>query len=308
MINTDSMKNIPVLAQLSSLILDKLSGIIQEKKYNNNEEIFAQGSPADSFIIVYSGSVTISAKSRTLAIITEKLFFGEMALFEDKPRIASATANGQAILWLITREEFLKLLNSDLNTATTLLMAIISTTLERLNKTNQAVITLYEIGKIIGEAPDLKNMSSAIFRKIAESLQACEGIIAIHNEFTEEFDIHDHIGPQPLSITTLESTDPLIELLADTKEPLLIENIETYPESDLVKDKFYYKKSLICAPFFHLNKFLGFILFIDDKVNRFDRDDFVLLSTCAGELGSAIDNARYRQEEEARSRLNHNRI
>ena len=73
-----------------------------------------------------------------------------MALFEDKPRIASATANGQTILWLITREEFLKLLNSDLNTATTLLMAIISTTLERLNKTNQAVITLYEIGKIIG--------------------------------------------------------------------------------------------------------------------------------------------------------------
>jgi signal transduction histidine kinase len=79
------------------------------------EVIFAAGDEGDGFHLVVSGRVHISAvinpkESRVLATIGPGDFFGEMAMVDDAPRSATATAAGLTRTLFIERGKFLRLL------------------------------------------------------------------------------------------------------------------------------------------------------------------------------------------------------
>lgn len=79
------------------------------------EVIFSAGDPGDGFYVVVSGRVRISAAigsrdSKVLATIGPGDFFGEMAVIDDAPRSATATAEVPTKTLFIERQRLLNLL------------------------------------------------------------------------------------------------------------------------------------------------------------------------------------------------------
>lgn len=89
--------------------------------YQRGDVIFRQGEVGDKMYIIQSGAVKVSHKQgerETIIAIREKGdFFGEMALFEEEQRFATATAIRQTRLLPLTRTSLLEKVQRDPNVA-----------------------------------------------------------------------------------------------------------------------------------------------------------------------------------------------
>lgn len=104
----------------------RFAGLLQEelhalqhtaklRRFLAGQTIFRAGDPGDGFYLVETGRVIISAaignsESRPLAAVGPGEFFGEMALLDEAPRSATATAELETTTYCIGREELLALL------------------------------------------------------------------------------------------------------------------------------------------------------------------------------------------------------
>jgi signal transduction histidine kinase len=102
----------------SGSLNEQLRALVPEghaRAFKSGEVIFAAGDPGDGFYVVNSGAVRISAvvgqnEPRVLATIGEGDFFGEMAVLDDAPRSATATAEGETTAIFLGRDRLLQLL------------------------------------------------------------------------------------------------------------------------------------------------------------------------------------------------------
>ena len=94
--------------------LQALEHTAKMRRFPAGETIFRAGDPGDGFYLVETGRVIISAvvgkESRPLATISAGEFFGEMALLDEAPRSATATAEIETRAFCIGREALLALL------------------------------------------------------------------------------------------------------------------------------------------------------------------------------------------------------
>ena len=80
-------------------------------RYEENKVIFEEGEPGDSAYLIVRGQVEIrkgmkTSNPQTLATLMKNDIFGEMALFDDAPRMAEAIARTRVELVAIKRDEF----------------------------------------------------------------------------------------------------------------------------------------------------------------------------------------------------------
>lgn len=79
-------------------------------KYTANTVIFREGDTGDDMFIVHEGEVIISKKARNaeqvLAVLKDGDFFGEMALFTDQQRSATATVNKSSVILRLKPKSF----------------------------------------------------------------------------------------------------------------------------------------------------------------------------------------------------------
>ena len=94
--------------------LQALEHTAKMRRFLAGQTIFRAGDPGDGFYLVESGSVIITAvvgkEARQLATIAAGEFFGEMALLDEAPRSATATAAEETRAFCIGRDELLALL------------------------------------------------------------------------------------------------------------------------------------------------------------------------------------------------------
>lgn len=87
-----------------------VSEILERRTLRDGDTIFRQGEQGSSAFIVQSGEVAISVNDgndeKVLATIGQGGVFGEMALIDDKPRMATARAKGAVTVVTITKNMF----------------------------------------------------------------------------------------------------------------------------------------------------------------------------------------------------------
>ncbi len=80
------------------------------KEYKEDQIIFLEYEPGNTFYLIQSGSVRItklvSNIEKTVDIITAGDFFGEMAILEEAPRSASAIANENSVVIEFDKDSF----------------------------------------------------------------------------------------------------------------------------------------------------------------------------------------------------------
>src|SRR5579871_6374256 len=111
---------------LSQEDLDHLAGTLVERRLKGGQIIFNQGDRGTEMYIIAQGHVNIhlpgeNSRRVSLKDIAVGEYFGELALFDDKPRSASALATTEAVLLELDRVTLEKYLTSRPHAAMTLL-------------------------------------------------------------------------------------------------------------------------------------------------------------------------------------------
>ncbi len=68
--------------------------------------------PGDSLYIIVSGEIIVHDGDYTINTLGEAEVFGEMALLDPEPRMASATAESDALLLRLDQESFYELMDT----------------------------------------------------------------------------------------------------------------------------------------------------------------------------------------------------
>lgn len=109
-----------------------------ERKFKPGDVIFRQGDAGNEMYLIRSGKIKISRSAgnieKTLAVIKEGDFFGEMAVIDGSPRSATATAIEEVNLLIVDREAFKSQLKDN-----PMIEYVLETMTRRLRDTNRQV-------------------------------------------------------------------------------------------------------------------------------------------------------------------------
>ena len=131
----DFLKKIHLFHGLEDDDYEQIASELDEMQVPQGGAIFEQGGKADSFYLIYGGSVRIIRKQNNketqLAILVKNDYFGEMALVEHRLHSGTATALTDTSLLILSRKDFEKLYKSDPQLKINLELAIKSRQLAR---------------------------------------------------------------------------------------------------------------------------------------------------------------------------------
>jgi len=128
----------PVLSFLTAAELEHVLGFVIARRHDAGDVIFAKGDAGESMMLIAAGRVKVSAtgpdgREAVLAVLGEGEIIGEMAILDNKPRSADATALEPCEVLILRQRDFLPFLERNPAVAIRLL-AMIS---ERLRRTSE---------------------------------------------------------------------------------------------------------------------------------------------------------------------------
>jgi CRP/FNR family cyclic AMP-dependent transcriptional regulator len=139
MLHAELLAQIPLFDTLAREDLEALAERMTERQYQPSEVVFSKGDKGSSMYVVLSGAVQIflpgAGPDEPRVVLKDARtgeYFGELSLFDDKPRSASVEATVETTLLELTREEFGDHLSKSRNAA----MTILAEMAERLRETN----------------------------------------------------------------------------------------------------------------------------------------------------------------------------
>jgi CRP/FNR family transcriptional regulator, cyclic AMP receptor protein len=138
MSHTELLARIPMFEDLGEDDRNALASSLVERKFDAGTMIMNQGDEGTSMFIVASGDVNIhlpgeASRRISLKDISTGEYLGELALFDDKPRSASAVATTDAVLLELDRQTLSTYLAQRPHAAMTLLRTLAG----RLRETNE---------------------------------------------------------------------------------------------------------------------------------------------------------------------------
>jgi CRP/FNR family transcriptional regulator, cyclic AMP receptor protein len=144
------LKQVPLFTNLTSEHLQMIAGIASEKNLKMGEPIFREGEIGAEMYIIAQGRVRISkivpgVGEEALAILEPGSYFGEMALIDDTPRSADATAHTSCALYAIQKSDLEGLMQKDKDLAYEVLWTFVRTLSARLRETNDKIKAFFAI-------------------------------------------------------------------------------------------------------------------------------------------------------------------
>jgi uncharacterized membrane protein len=134
---SELLRRTPLFGNLSVDDLAELGGHLVPKRFAAGQEIFRQGEAGTEMFVVAEGQVNVflpgeGSRRVSLQDLGPGEHLGELGLFEDKPRSASALATTDAVLLALSRQT----LTSFFEHRPHAVMPILKTMAKRLRKTN----------------------------------------------------------------------------------------------------------------------------------------------------------------------------
>ena len=100
-----------LFSRLPAAALRQLQAAVAEKVFSDKQLIFKEGDPGDGLYVVKAGTVEISAEVRdghrqVLSALPPGEIFGELAVLDEQPRSACASARGDTVVYFLPRAPF----------------------------------------------------------------------------------------------------------------------------------------------------------------------------------------------------------
>ena len=134
------LKQIPLFSNLDESLHKEIIQHIVLMYYPANYVIFKENDEGDALYIIKKGNIQIYHEPKeegdlpqNIAEITNGGFFGEMALVSEQPRNASAKTLVESEVFILSKDDFKKLLDSNPTLAEQISAAVVDRTNENLS-------------------------------------------------------------------------------------------------------------------------------------------------------------------------------
>lgn len=107
------LKTVPLFQSLSQDEHLSILYHINMQFYPAHYGLFKKGDLGESMFIIKSGAVRLTDEKGEIATLNEGDFFGEMALIESAPRMASAETLSDCEIFILKKEDFAPLLHDN---------------------------------------------------------------------------------------------------------------------------------------------------------------------------------------------------
>ena len=106
------LRSVPLFADLDDRSLQAVAILAREQEHAAGAVLMLEGEPGDEFYVIADGTVRIERDGRTIRSMTTGGFLGEIALFERRPRTATATCTTDVTVLALRQHEFDRLLDT----------------------------------------------------------------------------------------------------------------------------------------------------------------------------------------------------
>ncbi|MEI7557172.1 Crp/Fnr family transcriptional regulator [Candidatus Chlorohelix sp.] len=189
------LASIPFFASIAADELKDLVARVKRRVYKHGETIYHKDDAGSTMYVIVDGTVKVSVPSESgaemiLAILCKGDFFGELSLFDGKPRSATVTSVGPADVLTIYRDDFIDFLKKHPMVA----VNVIATLSQRIRLTDALVEDVVFLDIPARLAKKLLELSNSYGK------QKSDGSIEIELRLTQQ-DIANMLG------TTRESVN-----------------------------------------------------------------------------------------------------
>lgn len=213
------LKRVPIFGGVDDDSLTKIAHITSEKNYSKKNIVFHEGDYGDALYIIKNGrikiaKVAIDGREKTLTILKAGDFFGEMAIFDDMPRSATAEAMDHDVKLLsISKNDFEQLIMSSPSIAIRIMKDLtrrirqvneqvqdlafkdvhgrVASTIYNLLRTEKEVSKNPKVSQLKMTHQDLANMVGSSRETVTRALNRLqdEGVISISHQQISVLDI-----------------------------------------------------------------------------------------------------------------------
>jgi len=134
----EMLKNIPVFHELTRKEILEVDELLHERAYEKDEIIFEQGDAGHGIFIILSGKVRAKSSRKLLEAASPEFgpgdMVGELSLFDEAPRNATAVAMERTLTVALFQAEFSSLLTKNKSIGVKVLVEISKTMSQRMRR------------------------------------------------------------------------------------------------------------------------------------------------------------------------------
>lgn len=171
-----------------------------------------------------------------------------------------------------------------------------------LEKAVAKLSTLYKVGLAINSTMELKNLFNLIVRTTMRTMDAQIGYLFLYDAQEKKLRVTTLLGYEASftpEITIEMKPSSISTWVIESRQPLLISDINKTPHFDRFSSLGYERKTLVSAPLLSKNEVIGTITVVnklDDS--QFTEEDLELLTTIAAQASIAIRNAQLYENQQ----------
>ena len=124
------LQDVDIFEHTTTEDLSHIAAIAEEIEYQVDDVIYKEDEISDSMYVVIDGKVRLTRGEKEVMVAGKMEAFGTWALFDDEPRVATATALETSQLLRLDREDFIDLLADHV----AITQSILKTMAKRLRK------------------------------------------------------------------------------------------------------------------------------------------------------------------------------
>jgi CRP/FNR family cyclic AMP-dependent transcriptional regulator len=137
-ITLEALRSVPLFSSLDDSAAKSLRSLLAVRELPAGTSLFRAGESGDAMYFIEDGKIRISVpdadgREITLADLARGDFFGEMAILDDKPRSADATAVEESRVFVLDSEDFHSFVRREPDVA----LLMLSATTQRLRHTDK---------------------------------------------------------------------------------------------------------------------------------------------------------------------------
>lgn len=104
------LQDVDIFEYTSTEDLSHIAAITDEIEFQSDHTLFKEGEISDAMYMVIEGKVRLTRAGQEVMVAKNKDVFGTWALFDDEPRVATATTLENTRVLHIDKEDFIDLL------------------------------------------------------------------------------------------------------------------------------------------------------------------------------------------------------
>jgi CRP-like cAMP-binding protein len=108
-----ALQRVPLFTDLTRHEVQQIARLFKERRFSEGETVVQEGSGGAAFFVIESGEATVFIRGKKHSTLKADDYFGEIALIDDGPRMATITASSELVCYGVTYWDFRPLVEAN---------------------------------------------------------------------------------------------------------------------------------------------------------------------------------------------------